>query len=209
MFNCAQRLHHPHPITPMKTKSVTDAMKIYPFCDTSVDSTMQYLYGDSIHLHVHGSNTNIQQTRDASNVDIAIALQHLGALILHSPYTRRNECIPFQAFLSNLLHQYDDNTSHNTTTVDPDGDHSYHHTTIEPRAYHSITFRLTTWTRIRPHLTHDSADILTYNHRLVSSLHPANYSRATMNVIDHIYIDILPRSMHTTIRQFFSTLAAQ
>ena len=30
-----------------------------------------------------------------------------------------------------------------------------------------------------------------------------------MNVIDYIYIDILPRSMHTTIRQFFSTFAAQ
>ena len=43
----------------------------------------------------------------------------------------------------------------------------------------------------------------------MSSLPPANYSRATMNVIDHIYIGILPRSMHATIRQFFSTFAAQ
>ena len=102
----AQRLHHPHPTTPMKTIAVTDAMKICPFCDTSVDSTLRYLHGDSIHLHVHCSNTDLQQTRDASNVDIATALQHLGALILHSPYTRSSECIPFQAFLSNLLHQY-------------------------------------------------------------------------------------------------------
>ena len=30
-----------------------------------------------------------------------------------------------------------------------------------------------------------------------------------MNVIDHIYIVILPRSMHMTIRHFFSTFAAQ
>ena len=30
-----------------------------------------------------------------------------------------------------------------------------------------------------------------------------------MNVIDHIYIGILPRLMHTTIRQFFSTFTTQ
>ena len=63
-------------------------MKVCPFCDTSdtsVDNTLQYLHGDSIHLHVHCSNTDLQQTRDASNVDIATALQHLGALIQHSP----------------------------------------------------------------------------------------------------------------------------
>ena len=144
-----------------------------------------------------------------SNMDIVIALQHLGALILHSPYTRSNECIPFQAFLSNLLHQYDDNKSHNAATVDPDGNHQYRHTTIEPSARRSITSLLPAWQRIRPHLTQDSADILTYTHGLVSSLPPANYSRATMNVIDHIYIGILPRSLHTSIRQLFSTFAAQ
>jgi len=39
----AQRLHHPHPTTPMKATAVTDAMKICPFCetsDTSVDNTI-------------------------------------------------------------------------------------------------------------------------------------------------------------------------
>ena len=137
-----QRLHHPHPTTPMKTTAVTDAMKICLFCDTSDtsgDDPIHYLHGDSIHLHVHCSNTNIQQTRDASNVDIATALQHLGALIQHSPYTRRNACVTFQAFLSTRMHQYDINTTHHTTTVDPDGDHPYHHTTTEPRAHRSIT----------------------------------------------------------------------
>ena len=205
----AQRLHHPHPTTPMKTTAVTDTMKIYPFCSTSDDNTLQYLHGNSIHLHVHYSNTDLQQTRDASNVDIASALQHLGSLIQHSPYTRSNECVTFQAFLSTLLHQYDNNTTHHITIIDPDGDHPCRHTTIAPRDHRSITSLLTAWTRIRPNLTHDSADILTYTHGLVSSLPPANYSRATMNVIDHIYIGILPRSMHTTIRQFFSTFAAQ
>ena len=59
-------------------------MKICPFCDTSdisVDNTVHYLHGDSIHLHVHCSNTDLQQTRDTSNVDIDITLKHLGVLI--------------------------------------------------------------------------------------------------------------------------------
>ena len=85
----------------------------------------------------------------------------------------------------------------------------HRHTTIEPHAHRSIASLLTAWTNIRPHLTHDSVDILTYTHELVSSLPPANYSRATMNMIDYIYFGILPRSMHTTIRQFFSTFDAQ
>ena len=56
----AQRLHHPHPTTLMTTTAVTDAMKICPFCDTSSSNTLQYLHGDSINLHIHCSNTNLQ-----------------------------------------------------------------------------------------------------------------------------------------------------
>ena len=81
-----------------------------------------------------------------------------------------------------------------------ENDQKHRHTTIEPHAHRSLASLLTAWTNIRPHLTHDSVDILTYTHGLVSSLTPANYSWASMNVIDHIYIGILPRSMHTTIR---------
>ena len=44
-----------------------------------------------------------------------------------------------------------------------------------------------------------------YSHGLVSTLPPANYSRATMNVIDHIYIGILTRTAHITINRFFCT----
>ena len=50
-------------------------------------------------------------------------------------------------------------------------------------------------------MTQDSPKLLTYTHGLVSPLPPSNYSRVTMNVIDHIYISILPRSAHTTIRK--------
>ena len=62
---------------------------------------------------------------------------------------------------------------------------------------------------LRPLMTSDSADLLTYTHGLVSSLPPANYSRASMNVIDHTYIGILPRSLHANIRKFFSAFVTQ
>ena len=65
------------------------------------------------------------------------------------------------------------------------------------------------WTRLRPHMTVDSPDLLVYTHGLVSSLSPANYTRATMNVIDHIYIGIIPRSTHALIRQHFSLIVTQ
>ena len=53
------------------------------------------------------------------------------------------------------------------------------------------------------------SDYLTYSHGLVSSLPPVNYSRASMNFIDHTYIGVLPRSVHTTIRQYSSAFSQQ
>ena len=38
---------------------------------------------------------------------------------------------------------------------------------------------------------------------------PSYYSRVSMNIIDHIYIGILPRSTHATIKNFFSTFVKQ
>ena len=86
--------------TPLPTTSVMNTMKLFPFCDKSNDNPQQYLHGDSIHLHIHYYNTNLQQTRDASNVDIVIALKNLCALFLHTPYLRSSECVQFQAFLN-------------------------------------------------------------------------------------------------------------
>ena len=145
-----QRLHHPHPTTPLPITVVTDTMKICPFCDKSNDILSQYLYGDNIHLHVHCSNTNLQQTRDASNVDIATALKHLGIPFLYTPYPCSSACTPFQEFLSSLLRQYDDNTRHDTLTNDPDNSHLYRHATMDPRPHRSITSLLLTWNRLRP-----------------------------------------------------------
>ena len=68
---------------------------------------------------------------------------------------------------------------------------------------------MTEWNGLRPLLTTDSADLLTYTHGLVSSLTPLNYSRVSMNLIDHLYFGILPRSLHATIRKFFSAFVTQ
>ena len=71
---------------------------------------------------------------------------------------------------------------------------------MAPRPHRSITSLLTEWNRLRSLMTHDSADLLIYTHGLVLSLPLANYSRESMNVINHIYIGILPRSLHATIQ---------
>ena len=80
---------------------------------------------------------------------------------------------------------------------------------MHPRTHRSITTDVIDWTRLRPHINVDSLDLLTYTHGLVSLLPPVNYTQATMNVIDHIYIGILPRSVHTLIRQHFSLFVTQ
>ena len=64
--------------------------------------------------------------------------------------------------------------------------------TIEQRNHHSITSNVSNWKEVRPDLTYTCPDYCSYSHDLVSTLPPQNYSRATMKVIDYIYIDILP-----------------
>lgn len=76
---------------------------------------------------------------------------------------------------------------------------------MAPLPHRSITSIVTKWNMTRPLLTTGSADLLTYIHGKISSLSPANYSRVSMNMIDHLYIGILPRSL----RQFFSAFVTQ
>ena len=205
----AQRFHHPHPAKPLTKDAVTNTMKLCPFCSDTNDNPQMYMYGDSIHLHIHCTNAHLQQTRDVSNIDISQALKHLCALFPYTPYLRNSNCVPFETFLSSLLHQYDNNTRQDTTYDDPEHAQPYQHATMAPRPHRSITSLVTEWNRLRPLLTTDSADLLTYTLGLVSSLPPANYSRASMNMVDHLYIGILPRSLHTTSRQFFSFFVTQ
>lgn len=67
-----------------------------------------------------------------------------------------------------------------------------------------IASSIAEWNDLWPTLTLGSRDILIYTHGLVSILTPANYSRATIHVIDHRYIGILPWSTHVTIQQYIS-----
>ena len=80
---------------------------------------------------------------------------------------------------------------------------------MAPLPHCSITSIVTKWNMTRPLLTTGSVDLLTYIHGKISSLSPANYSRVSMNMIDHLCIGILPRSLHATIRQFFSAFVTQ
>ena len=117
----------------------------------------------------------------------------------HAPYPHNRGLDPFRTFLVILLHEYDDNTRCASvySGPPPDGE-PYDHTTLDPRAYRSITTNTSPWHHLKPDLTEISPEFYAYSHGLVSTLPPANYSRATMNVIEYIYIRILPRTAHIT-----------
>ena len=206
----AQTQHHPNPYIPLAKKTVTDVMKICSFCDPMEHSQRWYFHGDSIHLHAYCSNTRIAQIHDRSNTDIFILLQHLGTLFTNSPYPHNLGRDPFRTFLCHLIHQYDDNTQLNTVIPDLDLElHPYHHSIIAPRNHHNITTCPVIWKQIQWAMTPECSDYRTYFHGMVSSLPSANYSRASMNFIDHPYIVILPRSAHTTINRYFIAFVQQ
>ena len=184
-------------------------MIVCTFCDDSTPDHQPHLHGDSIHMHIHCTNAQLQLTHEASNTDIAVALNHLRALFQHVPYDLHNRYEHFQSVLSGILHQYDEYTGNNTTDIENTPASSFSQSTMHSRMHHSITSSVTDWNRLRPNMDYDSPELLTYTHGLVSSLPPTNYTRATMHVIDHIYIGILPRSAHALIRQHVSLFITQ
>ena len=205
----AQKFHHLEPSAPLAVTTVTDTMKVCPFYEDSTPNHQPHLHGDSIHLHIHCTNAQLQLTRDASNIDIAVALKHLGALFQHAPYALHHGCESFRSFLSSILHQYDDYNCHDTSNRVNAPAPPFNHSTMYPHTHHSITSSMTEWNILRPNMDTESPELLTYTHGLVSSLPPANYTPATMNVIDQIYIGVLPRSAHALIRQHFSLFVTQ
>ena len=182
-------------------------MKICPFCAPRSPSNTLFLHGDSIHLRVHWFNVHIQLTRTRSNTDISTALRYLGALLSHTPYLHNLGDGPFRTFLDALLHQYDDNTRCvSVHSIPPPDGEPYEHTIIGPHAHRSITTTNSAYRHLKPALNETCPDCRAYSRGLVFTLPPANYSRATMNVIDHIYIGIMPRTAHITINRFFQYL---
>ena len=162
----AQTFHHPDPTTPLAATTVTDTMKVCPFCNDSTPNHQIHFHGDTIHLHIHCTNTQPQLIRDASNTDSAMVLKYLGALFQHVPYDLTTGCEPFQSFLSGLLHQYDVKSYHDTSDIDNAPTTPFNHSTIHLRTHRSITSSVIEWARLRPHMNEDSPKRLTYTHGL-------------------------------------------
>ena len=144
----------------------------------STPNHQPHLHGDSIHLHIHCTNAQLQLTRDASNTDIAVALKHLGALFHNAPYDLLNGCESFRSFLSGILHQYDAYNGHDTSDGVTSPAPPFNHSTMYPRTHHNITSSVTEWNILWPTMNTESPELLTYTHGLVSSPPPANYTCA-------------------------------
>lgn len=169
-----------------------------------------YLHINRIYVLVHYSNAYLQTIWDIYNTYITIALRHLGALFHRASYQHSLGNDPFTTSLSRFFHQYDNYTQQDITRNGQQQSLSPHqHTTMEPRNHHIIASNIDEWNRITLTKVYKNPIILAYTHGLVSTLPSANYSRTTMNSINHIYIGILPRSPHTIIQRYFSTFVIQ
>ena len=156
-----------------------------------------YIYTVPSNIYNRHETSQILTSRPHSNIR-----RHSSS---NAPYSHNLGNNPFRTFLCDLLHQYAGHTQRNTYISDStEVTQPYHHTTIKSRYHRSIPSSRPVWNEMRPDLTVDNPGFRTYTHDLVSTLSPANYSRATMNAIDHICIDNLLRSAHTTINQYFS-----
>ena len=134
----------------------------------------------------------------------------MGILFHHILYPNSLGSDIFSVFLGTILHYYDIHTQYIATQSDHHKlVHPYQHMIMEPRNYRIITSNIAIWSMIRPTMTLNSSNVLTYTYGLITTLSPTNYSRATMNVIYHFYIGILPQSAHTTIQRYFSSFVTQ
>lgn len=85
-------------------------MEICSFCYQAGDSHRLHLLDDNIYMHIHFSSQYLQRTRNKSNKDTPTTLKYMGVLFQHAPYQHNIDSDFLQAFLSALLHQYDDYT---------------------------------------------------------------------------------------------------
>lgn len=67
------------------------------------------------------------------------------------------------------------------------------------RHHWSICNELNTWSHSPHHIRPNNPAFLLYTHGLVTVLPPNNYTRNTMNIIDHMYIGILLPLFHTVV----------
>ena len=113
--------------------------------------------------------------RDRSNTDISTVLTYLGALFTHALYPHNLDSDSFRTFLCSIFHQYDD--SKQQDTYKNDSHHivqPYQNTKMDPRNYCNVESTLSVWNKLRPKMTPNSPDILTYTYGLVSILPHTN-----------------------------------
>ena len=181
-------------------------MKTYPFCAPVSRSTglQPLLHGDSVHLHNHYTDQHTTFTKYRSNVDIAHTIHTITTLLSNTPYIAHTHHATFQTTLLTALHHFDNSTY---TSVSgnpcPPSPHPPYATTSYP---HSIQLSPRHWAqslyRVLPR--HDA--YLAHTHNLVSTLPPNNYTRDSLNIIDHLYIGILPTTLHTSIKIYLTSV---
>ena len=170
-------------------------MKIHPFCNPQITTGIP-LHGKCIRIHVHYTNTQMTTMRHQANIGISQS----PTTHYYAPYSTHPPIIFFHSLLTDILYLYD--TNHYTTLP-----HTTHYPAPpqkntppqNPQRHRSITTNLNKWARVLNNIRRNNPTLLVYTHYLVTTLSPNNYSRVTMNIIDHIYIEILPPSLHITI----------
>ena len=124
----------------------------------------------------------------------------------HARYNPNPTHTSFQTTLLAIFYYYDNLTYTHTTgplctsipTLPITTRQSMHHRSIQSTAY--------LWARKSPPILPDHKIYLVHTFGLVSALPPNNYTRTSMNIIDNIYIGILPIALCTTITAYLATI---
>ena len=193
----------------IKSTTITNTIQTCPFCATSPRHTSlrPLLHGDSVHLHNHYTNQHITLTKHRSNVDIAHVIQALTTLLEHAPYNAHPQHTSFQTALLTALYHFDNSlyilitgtlwTNPLSSPIPTRQQHTHHSVQSSPQLCEKSLYRSLP--------RHDA--YLHHTYELVSNLPLNNYTRDSLNIIDNLYIDILPASLHTSIKTYLTSIA--
>ena len=88
--------------------------------------------------------------------------------------------------------------------------HQYAHTTNptrQPRRHHSAQSSPYLQAQSSPPILPQHEDYIAHTHGLVSTLPPDNYTRASLNIPDLIFIGILTTALNATIKAYLTSIA--
>ena len=129
-------------------------------------------------------------------------------VLQYEPYPTSPSTKPFHSLLIAILHTYDTNyyATIQSTTYYPTLQQNIT-STHTPHLHRFIITdpneRIPAPHNIRP----NNPALLAYTYGLVIALPSNNYSRTTMNIIDHLYIRVLSSPLNTAILDNFTTFA--